>query len=267
MKTRIVISLLLAAATVSQAFAASPDEAKCRDPDADGEPQMIRACTALIDAAVDPPKVRAVIYSNRGQAFESRATSGAGEMAPDMARAAADYAEALKLDPNNARTLQRHASALYYGTKNVKAAVADLSQVVKLRPSDPETYYDRAEMLVNVEGKSRQITGLDTDDALKQAIADYTMAARLDARESKYFRRMAYAYDFLKDRDHALVAITEAIRLDPSVDHYAYRGSIYVRYGKPDDAIADLTQAMRVDPAPYLPISSVPPLMRPRANG
>src|SRR4029077_7632168 len=51
------------------------------------------------------------------------------------------------------------------------------------------------------------------------------------------------------DTDRAIADFTEAIRLDPSYAiAYSNRGSDYSRKGKNDRAIADCTEAIRLDP-------------------
>jgi tetratricopeptide (TPR) repeat protein len=59
----------------------------------------------------------------------------------------------------------------------------------------------------------------------------------------------AYAYSDLGDQDRALAEINEAIRLDPKLgEAYRRRGSIYYLKRDYDRAIADFEQAVRLDP-------------------
>ena len=49
--------------------------------------------------------------------------------------------------------------------------------------------------------------------------------------------------------DRALAELTEAIRLDPTLAKaYANRGWVYVEKGDQEKAIADCTEAIRLDP-------------------
>ena len=52
-----------------------------------------------------------------------------------------------------------------------------------------------------------------------------------------------------KDFDAAIVAFTEAIRLDPKfAEAYYERGNVYYNTGERDKAIADFTDAIRLNP-------------------
>jgi tetratricopeptide (TPR) repeat protein len=49
--------------------------------------------------------------------------------------------------------------------------------------------------------------------------------------------------------DQAIADLTEAIRLDPDrAEFYVHRGQIWFQTGRPDDAVSDFTEAIRRDP-------------------
>src|SRR5216684_3591567 len=67
-------------------------------------------------------------------------------------------------------------------------------------------------------------------------------------RAKAYFNR-GLAYSSKKDYDRAIADFSEAIRLDPKYAWtYANRGSIRTAKGEFDLAIADLTEAINLDP-------------------
>src|SRR5262245_33795759 len=85
-----------------------------------------------------------------------------------------------------------------------------------------------------------------------------------DRHESKRVRGIAYvgrglAYSDKGDLNHAIADFTEAIRLNPK-DALAYsnRGLTYVNKGEYDRAIADYTAAIRINPLPRSDLSGVP---------
>ena len=100
-----------------------------------------------------------------------------------------------------------------------------------------------------------------------KAIADYTEAIRLahyielklkgtyegklrgTNRRLLAYRNRGRAYLFKDDYDQAIADFTEAIQIDPefSAAHFA-RGDAYRKKGDYDQAIADFTEAIQIDP-------------------
>jgi tetratricopeptide (TPR) repeat protein len=71
-----------------------------------------------------------------------------------------------------------------------------------------------------------------------------------------YYNR-GVAYGKKRDRAHAIADYSEAIRIDPQSEHaYANRGMLYLNGGEPDRAIADFNQAIRMD-ANFAPLYDV----------
>jgi tetratricopeptide (TPR) repeat protein len=92
----------------------------------------------------------------------------------------------------------------------------------------------------------------DTRD-LDQQIEGCTRAIRSGQFRGKdlawAYTNRGSVYDYKRDFDHAIADLTEAIRLDPdAVVAYQDRAASYRNTGKFDRAIDDLDQAARLDP-------------------
>jgi lipoprotein NlpI len=146
------------AAAAAQASRATPrDIAACaqtKDNDA-----TIVGCTRIINDGKIKPKGHASAYYNRGNAHAAKGDPGA---------AIADYDEALKLDPKNARALANRGTA--HGEKgDADAAMADFDAAIKTDPRLGSAYFNRANALA-AKG--------ETD----KAISDYTASIKYDRR-------------------------------------------------------------------------------------
>jgi lipoprotein NlpI len=146
-----------AAAAAQTARASARDIAACaqtKDNDA-----AIAGCTRVIDDSKVKAKGHASAYYNRGNAYAAKG---------DSAAAIADYDEALKLEPKNARALTNRGTA--HGEKgDSEAALADFDAAIKTDPRLGSAYFNRANALA-AKG--------ETD----RAVADYTAAIRYDRR-------------------------------------------------------------------------------------
>src|ERR1700730_5666254 len=93
-------------------------------------------------------------------------------------------------------------------------------------------------------------------------IAGCTMVAE-DPAESPKTRAIAFvgrglAWQRKGDRDRAIADFTDAIRLDPNnALAYNNRGLAWNEKGDHDRAIADLTQAIRIDPLPRSDLAGI----------
>ncbi|MGB9365341.1 MAG: tetratricopeptide repeat protein [Xanthobacteraceae bacterium] len=121
-------------------------------------------CTRVIDDSKVKPKGRADAYYNRGNAHSAKG---------DLTAAIADYDEAIKLDPKNARALTNRGTA-HSEKGDAEAALADFDEAIKRDPRFAAAYFNRANAYA-AKG--------DAD----RAIAGYTASIRYD-------RRNVYAY-------------------------------------------------------------------------
>ena len=93
-----------------------------------------------------------------------------------------------------------------------------------------------------------------------RAIADYTLAIRLNPANSNAVRYRGNLYFDKGDYDLAIDDLTTAINLRPSSEIaaqvYNTRGSAYFRKGDYDRALADYDQAIRLDPEYTAPVNN-----------
>jgi tetratricopeptide (TPR) repeat protein len=82
-----------------------------------------------------------------------------------------------------------------------------------------------------------------------EAIADYTEAIRLNAKDPDLFYYRGTAWQAQEEFDKAMADYTEAVRLDPhDAQAFRQRGGIWFRQKQYDKAIADYSAAIRLSP-------------------
>jgi tetratricopeptide (TPR) repeat protein len=82
-----------------------------------------------------------------------------------------------------------------------------------------------------------------------RAIADYTKAIALDAKNAKAYYNRGLAYHEKGEVDRAIANYTKAIALDPNFAlAYNNRGVAYAMKGDKEQAIADFRKALEIDP-------------------
>ena len=81
-----------------------------------------------------------------------------------------------------------------------------------------------------------------------QAIKDYSEAIRLAPNDSTYYNSRAYNYLLLGTPEKGLEDANKSIQLSPNQYNYDTRGSIYRALSEYDKALADYTEALRLDP-------------------
>ena len=157
----------------------------------------------------------------------------------------------------------------YADTGDPQSAVTDFTEALRLDAGLAKAYLGRGDCYADRKQYER-------------AIADYTQAILLEptsvqaldrpaglrreggAREApwtstrrsgsirKYkqvYRNRAWSYDRLKEYDKAVADYTEAIRLDPKYRQaYTNRGVAYAKSGDDPKAIADFTEAIALSP-------------------
>jgi tetratricopeptide (TPR) repeat protein len=209
----------------------------------------IDGCTAAIQSGRWSGQDLAAAFLNRGKAHANKA---------DFDRAIADFNEAIRLNPNDSFTAAAtyNRGGAYQAKGDLDRAIADFTAAIRLDPAFADAYNNR--------GNTYQAKG-DFDPA----IADFTEALRLAANDAAvstgapgapdgtggvggnaylYANRGA-AYARKGDLDHAIADFSEAIRLDPKLAAgYHNRGNAYQAKSDFDRAIADFGEAIRLDP-------------------
>jgi len=157
------------------------------------------------------------------------------EQARVLEQAIADFTQAIKFDPDNARFNMERGN-VYANKGDYELAIADFNQAIRLDPNYAPAYNNRG-----ILHSSR--------NNLDEAIADYDQAIRLDPNLVIAYYNRGVAYANRGDLDRAIADYTQAIRLDPSfAAAYYNRGLEYYNRGNIDEAIADYNQAIRLDP-------------------
>lgn len=161
------ITAALAAATLLtlSAPAFADDIADCNG---DKPEQVIRGCTAVIDAGKANKEALAVAFFNRGNALDDNG---------ERDKAISDYDNAIKLKPDYADSyLNRGMSK--EAAQDFDGAIADYSEVVKIDPKYAKAYYAR--------GRAYEAKG-----DLKQALASLEEAAKLVPNNAKLTQKIA----------------------------------------------------------------------------
>jgi len=222
MMRRIGLACLVVAATAGGAAADTlADCSQTRNAQA-----KLRACSEVIAGPYGNDE-KALAYRNRGNA---RADAGAN------AQAAADFAQAIRLRPDDASGYAGRAR-VRLALRDAAGAIEDYSEALRLTPETASLYVGR--------GHARFVKG-----DMAAAVADFTEAIRLNPNSPSTFNRRGLAYRRSGDLARAIGDYTAAIALNP-VYALAYnnRGYVYEAQGRKDDAIADFQAALLLDPS------------------
>ena len=212
------------------------------------------------DEAIRLDPNRAAVYRNRGTAWMAN---------EDHEKAIADFSTAIRLDPKDVLALRRR-GRLWMAGKQHDRAIADFSAAIRLDPKDAGTYRNRGEAWL-AEGRFDQaIDDLDQAIRLDPRWPSRTAAAAMPERQGAvrpgrrrlrpgHPPRPAFALLYrsadsrrlsLKEYDRAIADLSEAIRLDPqSAQARKRRGDAHRARNDDVHAIADYTEAIRLEPA------------------
>ncbi len=191
--------------------------------------QRIDACTAIIDSGrLDGMSLSAAL-SDRGIAHLDVRNDD---------RALADFNEAIRIDPDNAKAFSRRGLAYQLRGQegDMERALADWAKALQLNPDDADTLEQRGRVYLI----RRDYDGM---------IGDYGALIRLDPDNDWAFQQRAYAYRGRGELDRALADYAAAIRIDPKNAQTLHgRGLVYRDKGDLDRAIADFSAAIAIDP-------------------
>lgn len=121
-------------------------------------PEALEACTAVINAAKDSPRVLAQAYLNRGNAWRMRERN--------IDRALDDYAQAIRLQPDFALAFATRGFAWQYEKRDLDRAITDFNEALRLDSASASFFYYRG------------TAWLDKGE-FDRAIADFDQAIRL----------------------------------------------------------------------------------------
>jgi tetratricopeptide (TPR) repeat protein len=149
-------------------------------------------------------------------------------------QAIADYTQAIKLDPNNARIYYERSST-YHAKEDYDKAIADSTQAIRINPNFGDAY--------NLRGMA-----YEKKNDYDKAIADYTQALKLKPKANTWYSNRGNAYSAKGDHERAIADYNQAISLASVEDAILYynRGLTYSDKGDYDRAIKDLTKAIEL---------------------
>ena len=170
------------------------------------------------------------IHTNRGLAWWAKG---------DFDRAFSDFDRAISLDHEDADAYRRRSQA-FIEKGDLDHAVADLDELIRIDPKSADARYRRGVIRYQrYMGAGAWIEQADLDGA----IADLPT---LRLNERRQWLLCPRSQDTM-GRDRA-IADSEALRLDPTDGAYYARAFAWNNKGDRDRAIADLTEAVRLNP-------------------
>jgi len=194
--------------------------------------------------------------------------------ANDFAEAVECFARAIALRPDVAAAYRARARA-YVQLNRRTDALADLERAVRLKPDDPAAFAERAELLFRQKAYADAIADCDKVLSLdagwaaatglraqchaalgdtEKALADFAAALEHDPdHAAEYYLARATLWLDSAQHTHCVVDCTAALNLIP--DHAGAlrtRGLAYRELGDLDAAEADLSDAVRLEPASTL---------------
>jgi tetratricopeptide (TPR) repeat protein len=144
------------------------------------------------------------------------------------------YSRALALDPKLA-VAYRNRAEIYRQRKDLDRALADCGEAIRLLPNSPLAYLVRGDVY-------------RTQGEIDRAFADYDKGLQLDPRSARGYAGRGWTLVMKGESDRALADLNRALQLTPE---YAFalgsRGHVRRLKGDLAGAIADCTEAVRLD--------------------
>ncbi len=186
----------------------------------------IRGCTAIIEARRIPSTNRASAYSNRGNGWIEKG---------DYDRALADYAESIRIDPQNPIPYYNRGNT-WYRKKEYDRAIADYDHAIKLNNAEHNYYNNRGVVYFN-------------KGDYNHAIVDYNEAIRLRPTDAGAYANRGNAWFEKRDYDQAVADYSAALRLDPGhVRAYQGRARAQTRNQNYGAAVPDYDELVKLEP-------------------
>jgi tetratricopeptide (TPR) repeat protein len=170
----------------------------------------------------------------RAMAFRNRGLARADAGARDQA--IADLSEAIRLNPSDTAALSGRAN-VRLARGQTEAAISDLTAALKLAP--------RNATLLTARGHAHLVKG-NADSA----IDDFTDAIGINPSSASAFNNRGLAWRKKGDLANAIADYTSAIMLNPIYAlAYNNRGYAHEAKGARAEAISDFTRALQLDPS------------------
>ena len=206
---------------------------------------------------------QSLVYFQRGSAYLRK-----GAYDPALT----DLAQAIKLQPKLAGAYANR-MLIYLNKGDYKRALADVNQAIKLQPDLALAYNNRGLAYINVGDYDQAISDFSQALKLKPAKADSASTPRSEGRQlgtilgidhevpivnfffndefSDYllYINRGTAYLSKQDYDHALADLSQAIKIEPNrAAAYFNRAVIFYSKENYDRAIADCNQVIKLQP-------------------
>jgi tetratricopeptide (TPR) repeat protein len=166
-------------------------------------------------------------YSGRGLIHHQRG---------DFDAAIVDFSEAIRIDPNFTAAYVNRSRA-FVRKREFDRALADADEAIRIDPKYLNGYMQRGFVLKEM----RNFDG---------ALAAFNRAAELDSKSPRPPVGRGEVFNDKKDNDHAIAEFDSAIRLDPTyASAYSNRAAAYLRKGDLDQALKDVNDALEREKA------------------
>lgn len=125
---------------------------------------------------------------------------------------------------------------LSFDQREYARAIEYYTLTIAKRPDFAEAYYERARTYIQLQ---------DAEESMQ----DVTEFLRLMPHDCRGYRMRGYLhYGFLKDDVGAADDYAKVVELCPDADAYEFRGDVYFYQGRYQEAIADYTETLKLDP-------------------
>lgn len=202
-------------------------EERCYDWTNSGDPEKVRvACNTLIAARGARDTETARLFAARGSAFLRER---------DFKRAAADYVEAIRIDPDRSY-MHYNLGLADEGFQDLGLAIDDFTTAIRIDPDNIDAYLHRGIAYMDIGRSDR-------------AIADFTFVHRARPSDANPLANRGIAYTWTGDY-HRATRDFAAARTIGGVDRIGLRGEALLasRTGNLALALRRLDEALRLDP-------------------
>jgi tetratricopeptide (TPR) repeat protein len=154
-----------------------------------------------------------------------------------------DFNHLIRQQPHDGRILLGRARC-YLRQKLIAQALSDLEAAQQLDPSTPIEEREQQQFAELYLDRSKQ--ALDHRDFVA-AVADLQRASKLAPRDARAFSRLGAAWSGQKQWQKAADSLTTALAIAPDDRDYLTRGRANLALDQVDKAIADFSEAVRLN--------------------